>query len=425
VRHAAAPRLTPDARAAFVEKMARIKAESANRAGPSLAEKIAGKSEAWRRTFYDRLSPLDAARLLYSWEFWRRPKQTAPAWQWDAWLILAGRGFGKTRSGAEFVRERVESGAVKSIALVGPDLADIRRYMVGGQKGKERNGSGLLDVFPPWHRPDFKEQKGEIHFHTGAVAYLCSAEDKELRGANLSLIWGDEPIKWPNAQALIDNINLTLREKGPVRPQVVYTTTPRPVEFLREIILDRGTHTTHGTSRENSANLHDAWLRKMERLMGGTRQGAQELEAEVLGDNPDAIFSQATIDAFRVREAPLLARTVVAIDPAASTHRRSDETGVVVVGTDVHGELYVLADLTAKMSPEEWGDAAINAYKVHCASAVVVEKNRIGDLAASNVRAASARARGHGTPIRIVEVLVLTGTKIRGIPVKFTGEERA
>lgn len=410
-------RMTADERAAFVAKMARIKSESAKRVGPSLAELVAARAIEERRAFYERLTPLDATRLLYAWEFWRRPKQTPPAWSWDCWLILAGRSFGKSRTAAEFVRDRITSGAVKSIALVGPDFTDIRRYMVGGLKGKERNGSGLLDVFPPWHRPDFKEGKQEIHFHTGAVAYLCSAEDRELRGANLSLIWGDEPIKWPNAQTLIDNINLTLREKGPARPQVVYTTTPRPLEFLREIILDSGTHTTHGSSRENAANLHEAWLPKMERLIGGTRFGAQELEAEVLGDNPDALFSQATIDAHHVREAPLLARVVVGIDPAASTHRTSDETGIVVVGIDADGDLYVLADYTAKMTPEEWGDRAIKAYRVHGASAIVVERNKIGDMAAANIRAANARAEGASSLIRIAETLAMGEKASRAEPV--------
>lgn len=410
-------RMTPEQRHAFVTKMAGIKLESAKLTGPSLIERIAAMPVGKRRAFYDSVAPLDAQRALYTWELWRRPKQTPPAWAWDCWLILAGRSFGKSRTAAEFVRDRITSRAVMSIALVGPDFTDIRRYMVGGAKGKERNGSGLLDVFPPWHRPEFKEQKQEIHFHTGAIAYLCSAEDRELRGANLSLIWGDEPIKWPNAQALIDNINLTLREKGPVRPQVVYTTTPRNVEFIREIILDPGTHTTHGASRENAANLHEAWLPRMERLMGGTRQGAQELEAEVLGDNPDALFSQASIDAYRVREAPLLVRTVVGVDPAVSTNRNSDESGVVVVGIDAHGDLYVLADYTRKMTPEEWGDAAITAYRRHGASAIVVEKNKIGDLSASNVRAANSRAHGGAAPIRIVEVLAMGDKGSRAEPI--------
>lgn len=410
------PRMTAAEREAFLRKMAAVKATSAALEGPSLAERVAALPLGARRRFYEELSPLDAVRLLYAWEFFRRPKQTPPSWNWDVWLILAGRSFGKSRTAAEFVRERVEDGSAKSIALVGPDFGDIRRYMIGGAKGKERNGSGLLDVFPPWHRPVFKETRGEIQFHTGAVAYLCSAEDKELRGANLDLVWGDEPIKWPNAPALLENINLTLREKGPIRPRAIYTTTPRPVEFLRTIILDAGTHTTHGFSRENSANLHAAWLPRMERLIGGTRQGAQELDAEVLGDNPDSLFAQTTIDAYRVREAPALVRVVVAIDPAASTHRKSDETGIVVVGIDAAAELYVLADLTARMSPEEWGDAAIKAYRSHGASAIVVERNRVGDMAAANVRAASARAQG-GTPVRIVEILAMGEKGSRAEPI--------
>ncbi len=189
------------------------------------------------------------------------------------------------------------------------------------------------------------------------------------------------------------------------------------MEFLRQIILDPGTHTTHGSSRENAANLHAAWLPRMERLMGNTRQGAQELDAEVLGDNPDSLFAQSTLDAYRVREAPMLVRVVVAIDPSVSTHRRSDETGVVVVGIDAAQELYVLADHTIKMTPDEWGDAAIKAYRTHNASAIVVERNRSGDLAAANVRAANARHRGENAPLRIVEVLAMGEKSSRAEPI--------
>lgn len=395
---------------AFAERFAAIKERSRAEEGPSLAER-----KARRLDVFAGLPPLDAARLLYEWRFWARPKQLPPAGKWDVWAIVGGRGFGKNRTGAEWVRSRVESGAARSIALIGPTTGDIRRYMIGGYKGKARNGSGLLDVCPPWCMPHMNEVKGELHWPNGAVAYVCTAERPELRGANLDTIWGDEIIKWRYADPLWENLQLTLREKGIARPQVCLTTTPRPLELLRSIILDEGTHTTHATTRENASNVHRAWLARMDRIMGGTRQGLQELEAELLGDNPAALFHRAVIDAYRVLVAPPLVRILIGVDPSTSKHRQSDPTGLIAGGIARNGEVYVLADGTNKYTPEQWGDKGFELHDGHGADGFVVERNKVGDLAAMNLRAAAAR-RKQGPP-KIFEVQAMGDKGERAKPV--------
>lgn len=353
---------------------------------------------------------MDALRKQYDWGYWGRPKQHEPPGDWEVWLLLMGRGWGKSRTAAEWVRYRVESGQARSIALVGPTFGDIRRYMVGGYKGKDRNGSGLIDISPPWNRPKWYQNQGELRWPNGAVAYVCTGEKPELRGPNLDTIWCDEIIKWPRADALWTNIQLTLREKGIAKPRIIMSTTPRPMELLRSIIMDDKTHTTHGTTAENDLNIE---TERMYRLFGGTRQGLQELEAEVLGDNPDALFHQTNIDTHRCESDPDIVRVVVSIDPAVSQHRKSDATGIVVVGLGADDHCYVLADATARMTPEQWGEKAIELFDDWDADGFVVERNRAGDLVQSNVRAAAEKGR----QLQFFEVLAMGNKGDRALPV--------
>lgn len=358
--------------------------------GPSLAEQFASLPVQVRKEFLLDLSTFDAYRLLYLWEFWSRPKQRAPLGEWTIWLLLSGRGFGKNRTGAEWIRHRIETGVARTICFIGPEWRDVRRYMVGGQKGP--GGSGLLDVWPEYpendpRKPRFLEQKAEIHFPAyDAVIYLNTAEQKELRGANFDTAWGDEIIKWRYAEELWHNFEMTLREPGDVPPQAVITTTPMPMQLLQDIIMDPGTHVTHGTTYENAANLAKTWLERMRRRYEGTRVGDQELGARVLGDNPDALFSQLTIDQYRVKAIPELQEIGVGVDPAVSEKRQSDETGIVGGGVDDRGHLYVIADRTEKLSPEGWAKASVDLALEIGATFFAVERNKIGDLAAHNLR---------------------------------------
>lgn len=414
----------------FAVKMAAIKAASEERVSLSLAERLAFLercSPGTIATTIGALSFVERQRLLFAWSFWARPKQLAPAGAWDLWLNLGGRGVGKTRTGAEWTWNRIRRGQAVETALVGPTFGEIRRIMVGGfeRRADGMNGSGLLDVVPSWVTVELKEQKGEIRFpQFGARAYFVSAEKPEFLGYNPGTIWCDEPIAWPQPEKLLEHLFFANRKRGGVRPQMCMTTTPRPVQWLRELILDEGTATVHSTSFENRANLATGWIERMTRTMAGTRQGQQELEAELLGDNPDALFAATVIDLHRVTAAPPLQRIAVAIDPAVSMHRKSDATGIVAVGRagrSDDGELYVLGDKTAKYSWDGWAEAAFDLAELVGASVFVVERNRSGDAAAANLRTAAAKRGytaqprrdkgvdlvGQGRRIEIVEVLAL------------------
>lgn len=422
---------TPAAR--FAARMADIKARSRAEVSLSPAERLAF-CERWRpgtvAALMRSLSPTDRLRLLFAWRgFWARPKQLAPLSAFDVWLLLGGRGVGKTRTGAEWTWERIKSGDAREVALVGPSFGEIRKIMVGGfeRRADGYNGSGLLDILPPWVAFEVKEQKGEVRFpQYDARCYFVSAEKPEYRGGNPDTVWADEPIAWADPETLLANIFLSNRKRGRVRPQMCMTTTPRPVQFLRDLIMDDGTVVTHATSWENASNLAPGWIERMARTMGGTRQGQQELEGELLGDNPDALIAASVIDQHRVAEAPELDRVAVAIDPAVSQHRKSDDTGIVAVGRAGRaddGHLFVLADATKRYTWDGWATAAFELAEAHGASVFVVERNRSGDAAAANLRTAgvnrgfSVRTKSDGKTqqlvgpggrsIEIVEILAM------------------
>lgn len=397
----------------FERRMIEIEAHGATLVGPSLAQRFAAIPAESRDEYLASLKPIDAARLLYMWRFWSRPKQLAPDGDWSVLLILAGRGFGKNRIGAEWIRDRVERGVARSIAMIGPDWKDIRRYMVGGRRGA--GGSGILDVFPPWDRPRFVEHKAEVHFRNGAIAYLNTAEQKELRGANLDTIWGDEIIKWKYAETLWSNIEMTLREPGLVPPQMLMTTTPMPIELLKEIIMDRGTVTIHGRTIENADNVATQWIDRIHRRYKGTRLGEQELEARILGDNPDALFHMPCIDHWRVSDDPTLVEVGIGIDPAVSEKRKSDDTGIIAAGRGSDHHLYVLADMTGKYSPDKWPGEAIDLAVAHGAEYFAVERNKIGDLAAFVIRKA-LQDRGMAGKFEIRETYSMTDKAARAAP---------
>ncbi len=260
----------------FAAKMAAVKAASMALVAPSPAERLALCEAARGGTVVDllgRLSPLQHLQLVFDWNFWARPKQRAPEGEWDVWLNLGGRGVGKTRSSVEWLSDRLQRGLAKEIAIVGPNHKDLRKIQIGGYERRADgcNGSGFLDVLPPWIKYELKEQKGEILFHDlNARAYFISAEKPEFVGHNPDTVWGDEPIKWPNPEKLLEHIFLSNRKKGKVRPQLNLSTTPRPFQFIRELIMEPGTVTTHSRTWENRSNLSEAFLARMKRTYAGT-----------------------------------------------------------------------------------------------------------------------------------------------------------
>lgn len=345
----------------------------------SVAESLASLPESERQELLASLSEEDAAALLWDWSFWARPEQLPPPGDWDTWLILTGRGWGKTRTGAEWVRDGVTSGKFSRIALVGATAADVRDVMVEGP-------AGILACSPPDNYPTYEPSKRRVTWPNGAVAITYSADEpNRLRGPAHDAAWADELAAWRFPDAW-DQLMFGLRMGE--RPQVVVTTTPRPIPLIRELAASPTTHVTRGSTWENVANLAPAAVTKLREKYAGTRLGRQELDGEILDDTPGALWHLKQIDALRVTAHPELRRIVVAIDPAVTSNADSDETGIVVAGLgarDGHG--YVLEDCTqTQESPDTWMRAAVDAYYRWQADRIVAEVNNGGDLVESLLR---------------------------------------
>ena len=314
-------------------------------------------------------------------ELLARDDQLPPPGDWTTWLLLAGRGFGKTRTAAEWVRMQVEDKTASRIALVGPTAADVRDTMIEGE-------SGLLAIFPPHQRPVYEPSKRRVTFHTGAIAMTYSAEEPDrLRGPQHDAAWADELCAWKYADTW-DQLQFGLRLGR--HPRQVVSTTPRPTKQLRELIADPRTAVTRGKTLDNAQNLAAAFLAAIKAKYEGTRLGRQEMNAEILDDNPGALWQRSAFDATRVQHPPTMRRIVVAVDPAVTSSDNSDETGIVVAGLGEDGRGYVLDDLTLRDTPSAWAELAVRAYHHYRADRVVAEGNNGGDLIETVMRAVDA-----------------------------------
>lgn len=355
----------------------------------SLAERLALDPQA-RAEFLASLSEEESVALEYEWGFWARPKQRAPTWDWSFWLILAGRGFGKTRIGSEWVIEKArKSKGGTRIALVAETAADARDVMVEGE-------SGILTVSPPWFRPRYEPSKRRLTWPNGVIATTYSADEPgQLRGPQHHYAWGDEPAKWRYPDTW-DQLQMGLRLGD--HPQAVLTTTPRPTPLIKEWVADAlGPNPTfaltRGTTYENRGNLAPSFLDTILRKYQGTRLGRQELEAEILDDAPGALWKRAEhIDAHRVVTPPCeLVRIVVAVDPSVRADSPGACTGIVAAGLGVDGQGYVLADGSlVQPTPVEWANATITLFHLHRADRVIGEVNNGGDLVEANLRSVDA-----------------------------------
>lgn len=300
-----------------------------------------------------------------------RDKQMLPDGVWSTWMILAGRGFGKTRTGAETIRYWVETGQGKRIALVARTAADVRDVMVEGE-------SGLLAICPPWNKPVYEPSKRRLRWPNGAIATTYSGDKPDqLRGPQHDKAWCDEIAAWRYPDSW-DQLQFGMRLGD--NPQVVVTTTPRPIKIVREILADTTTISTRGSTYENSANLAPSALARLKAKYENTRLGQQELYAVLLDDNPYALWKRADIDNARTIKAPPLVRIVVAIDPAVTANEESDETGIVVAGIGDDGHGYILDDMTLSASPDKWASQAVSAYHKYKADRIVAETNNGGDM---------------------------------------------
>ena len=348
------------------------------------------------RPFFDELDAEERLSLKYHWRLWARSEQLPPIGSWRCWLICAGRGFGKTRAGAEWVREVARDEPEARIALVGATISEARAIMVEGE-------SGLLACTPDGWRPAFEPSLKRLTWPTGAQAFLYSAAEAEsLRGPQHSHAWCDEIAKWDNASDRAvrswDNLLMGLRLGG--RPRVLATTTPRAVPLMRRLIEeseDGGVTITRGSTYSNAAHLPEAFLENMRNQFGGTTLGRQELDGQLLDEVEGALWSRAMLEKGRelVCSEPL-DRIVVGVDPPATAN--GDECGIIVAGVASDGIARILSDASlARPSPERWARAVASVTLAWKADRVIAEANQGGSMVESVLRAADCQM-----PIRLV-----------------------
>jgi|SRR3954463_123174 len=343
-----------------------------------------------KKEVLSQLNTVEQELILRTWEFWARPEQLVPEkckchnGNWTYWMISAGRGWGKTRTGSETVRKWAERADTEHMILAAAKALDIRDIMVEGE-------SGILSISPNNFRPKYEPSKRRLTWPNGVKALLLSADEPDtFRGPQGGKAWADELAKWPYPEAW-DMMKLGMRLGK--KPQVVITTTPKPTKLIKDIIKDPATHFTRGTSYENFANLATTFINEIIKSYEGTRLGRQELHAEILDDNPGALWKRDIIEKYRVRMAPILIRIGVGVDPAITSEENSDETGIVSAGIgtcfckgypDTHG--FVLDDNSGIYKPHEWAKKVTTNFNERQANKVVAETNKGGDLVISNLR---------------------------------------
>ena len=362
---------------------------------------------------------------------WARDAQLAPPGDWWTWwLILAGRGFGKTRSGAEFILQRVREGA-KRIALVGPTAADVRDTMV------ETGPGSILQNCAPWDRPIYEPSKRRLSWpQYGAIATTFSADEPEsFRGPGFDTAWCDELGAWRYQQETWDMLEMGFREGN---PQGVITTTPRPTPVVRDLVADAKGKAptvvvTRGSTYDNAANLAPKFLKRLLTKYAGTRLGLQELEALLLEDTPGALWTIDLLAKNRVRAAPPLKRVAVAIDPQAADPNRTAaseddaETGIVAGGVDDTGDGYLLRDVSGHLSPGDWGERSVLLFDELDADFIVAEINNGGAMVPFVVRTAAEKLHREGkrpTPhINVRVVNASRGKHTRAEPISALDEQ--
>jgi phage terminase large subunit-like protein len=356
----------------------------------SPAELLASLPEPQRQALIDSQTDAELAARLYNWPFWARASQLPPGVpgaalsreDWIFWLVLAGRGFGKTRTGAETTRDWA-SNPNERILMIAPTASDVREIMIEGP-------SGLMTCYPAGARPNYNPSRHLVTFPSGAIGFTRSADEPErLRGPQFTKFWADEICAWRFIKEAWDQIMFGFRLPGKL--QGVITSTPKPGPVLKEIMANPDTVITRGSSNENRSNLSQVYFKNVIAPYIGTRLGRQEINAEILDDTPGALWTRQRIEDSRVslkevqQHIDLVVRIVVAIDPAVTSTAESDETGIVVVGLTRSNHVLVFDDLSLRGSPLEWARIAIGAYKFRRADRIVGEVNNGGDLVARNI----------------------------------------
>jgi phage terminase large subunit-like protein len=356
-----------------------------------LMRTLAGLPPETLRRLVAGLPPPAVRALVEEWWWGARGGQNEPQGDWRVWAIVAGRGFGKTRVGAEWIRARArELGPEGRIALVAASLDEVERVMVEGE-------SGLIACLRSGERVDWQRTRGTLRFANGATAFAYSAERPSmLRGPQHHFAWCDELAKWPRAEAVWNNLMLGLRLEPPVggRPRTIVTTTPNSMPLLKRIVALPRTATTRGRTADNPFSAEDFREAVMD-MYGGTRLGRQELDGEMIDEADGALWSREVLDAARTEAAPELARVVIGVDPPAGA---SGTCGIVACGLGKDGNAYVLGDHSVSgMRPEGWARRVAVAAEAWDASRIVAEKNQGGDMVESVLRAVES-----GLPVKLV-----------------------
>ena len=327
-----------------------------------------------------RIAPRNR-RQLGGWHFTHRDAQRPPPGGWRVWLLMGGRGSGKTRAGAEWVHAMALARPESRIALVAETLGDAREVMIDGVSGICRIAGRL--------RPEFEASRRRLVWPNGSIGQIFSSEDPEsLRGPQFHFGWCDELGKWKHAQETWDMLQFGLRLGDD--PRVLVTTTPRPVPLLRALAGDPATAVRRIATADNAKNLSPGFLTAMADRYGGTRLGRHELDGELIADREDALWNRARLEAIRLRQPGPLSRIVVAVDPPATASAAS-VCGVVVAGLDGGGRAVVLADCSVTgASPAGWAGAVVRAFRRFDADRVVAEVNQGGDMVTAMLRSVDA-----------------------------------
>ena len=344
--------------------------------------------------------------------------QIPPDGDWTTWLILGGRGAGKTRAGAEWIRAAVNGRAdwgcadntgdkAGAIALVAETYADAREVMIDGP-------SGIVACAAGPSRPSYEASRRRVVWPNGAVAHCFSAEDPDgIRGYQFDAAWSDEIAKWRYAEETWSNLQLALRLGA--RPRQIATTTPRPIGLIKRLMKAKSTALTRATTYDNRANLADAFFTEIAAVYEGTALGRQELLGEIIDDVAGALWNWAMIEAARISHYPPLSRIVVAVDPPTTAGENADECGIIVAGVaagdDGERVAYVLADRSAAgLSPRQWAARTVAAFHEFEADRIVVEVNQGGDMAKAVIAQVDAQA-----PVR--GVYATRGKRLRAEPI--------
>ena len=356
---------------------------------------------------------------LCDWKLIARPKQIAPPGDWFIWLVKTGRGWGKTRTAAEYVRTRIDSGEWRTVNIAGPTWTDTMRTMVNGAA----DAPGLMDIWPEHKRPKLRLSKDDPHLrtHNGAKIQLLAAHQAErFRGPQADGGWADEVDSWkpegmkPDEAWALFELGIRLGSD----PRIVATSTPKRARLVKMLMKRGDCALTTGSTYDNRANLAPQFFRSIVERYKGTHLGRQEINGEVLEDVESALLVQEVIDAHRVDSAPLVRRNVVGVDPSGSVD--NDRQGIVVAGLGGDGDGYVLADRSCSLRPEGWGKRAVDAALEFEADRIIVETNYGGDMAVSVLQQA---ARHADAQIRIRKITASQAKQVRFEPVSLLYEQ--